>query len=245
MLKLQDIKEMDLSGFISWEAHPIKENIRRISSVSIEPMDYDTDLVPLEYDITDSELNNLRSLWIDEKHFIVARTMPFLHEYASLSEADRADFLSDKVTMIEYIHGDSLVLSLNQGELFYHDEKDGEVFHRVKEIFNLDDFEGRVMTTLALINTVMKGNCSIVLTLSHKGKVYITSVLRNTIDILRMKERQVNFLLNNINQDFSSKLERVVYFTTSLNESNHKPNIEWMMQSNGNYCLLLNHIKKV
>lgn len=135
MLRLHDIKEMDLTGFISWEEHFMFPNIKRVSGVNLEETDFDTDLIIVDNDVSDKEMNNIRSLWLDEKYSIVARFMPFMEDYSELSSIERADFLSDKITMIEYIDGDEIVFSLNQGELFFDDKKDGQVSNLFFDFF--------------------------------------------------------------------------------------------------------------
>jgi hypothetical protein len=246
MLRLYDVKEMDLTGLISWEQHFKLPSVKRANGINLENTDFDTDLIVVDNDISDKEMNNLRSLWLDEKYSIVARFMPVMHEYSHLSNAERSDFLSDKITMIEYISGDEITFSLNQGELFFDDKKNGEISEKFFNFFkdiNID-VERSLKKLISFINNRMEGNCSIVFTLSDNGDIYLTSVLRNTIDIRRMKEREINFILNNIENKFISLIHRPIHFTTSLNESNHKANIEWLMESQGNYCLLLNHFKR-
>ena len=245
MLRLHDIKEMDLTGFISWEEHFMFPNIKRVSGVNLEETDFDTDLIIVDNDVSDKEMNNIRSLWLDEKYSIVARFMPFMEDYSELSSIERADFLSDKITMIEYIDGDEIVFSLNQGELFFDDKKDGQVSNLFFDFFADINIEKSLKKLISVVNTRMKGNSSVVFTRSKDGRFFLTAVLRNTINIKRMKEREINFILNNIESNFTSLIYRPIYFTTSLNESNHRPNIEWLMETQGNYCLLLNQFKRV
>lgn len=245
MLRLHDIKEMDLTGFIAWENHFSFPNIKRVSGVNLEETDFDTDLIVVDNDISDQEMNNIRSLWLDEKYSIVARYMPTMKEYSELSNAERSDFLSDKITMIEYIYGNEIAFSLNQGNLFFDDSNNGDSVKLFFNFFKDIDVEKSLKKLISVVNTRMKGNSSVVFTLSKDGRFYLTSVLRNTINIQRMKEREINFILNNIENNFTSLIYRPIYFTTSLNESNHRPNIEWLMESQGNYCLLLNHFKRV
>ena len=89
MLRLHDIKEMDLTGFISWEEHFMFPNIKRVNGVNLEETDFDTDLIIVDNDLSDQEMNNIRVLWLDEKYSIVARFMPFMEEYSNLSSAER------------------------------------------------------------------------------------------------------------------------------------------------------------
>lgn len=239
MLRLHDIKEMSLSGLIVWERHFLYKNISKVIGINTEESDFDTDLISVDNDMSDKEMNNLHSLWLDERFSIVARFMPYIDDYSEISQMERSDFLSDKITMIEYVHGDEIVFSLSQGNLFFDDKKDGMVSKSFFEFFENIDVENSLKKLISVVNKRMKGNSSIVFTRTEDGRFFLTSVLRNTVEITRMKEREINFILNNIDSNFTSLIHRPIYFTTSLNESNHRPNIEWLMESQGNYCLLL------
>lgn len=243
MLNIYNIKEMAKDGEIEWI--PIAENFKKIYRIVPTSVDVGDFLdIEVDNDVSDNELNNLRSLVFDSKNNIISRFMPYLKDYSELTNVERSDFLSDKVTMIEYIYGKEVAFNLYQGNVLAFDKNNGNDVNLFYSFFESLDIKLDMKKIISIFNKRMKCNSTIIFNISENNKIYLTSVIKNKIEIERMKEREVNFILNNIQGNFVSLINRPIYFTTSLNESNHKANIEWVMESQGNYCLMLNHIKR-
>lgn len=182
-------------------------------------------------------LFNLHNVVLDDNGSVVCRGLPFFAKYDKLSRTQQIDFLSDKMTMIEFIQGDRVNVTFINNKMFISSNSDEA---REKLI------QKNIEPVLKKIYRVASGkndkSHSICLKISKDNQVYIEGIVSNSDEPEFFEEKAIDMMVNNF--CLNDNILRPMHYTTSLNESSHKPNTEWIARNGNVYCLMLNKLKK-
>lgn len=190
-------------------------------------------------EISSIVLYNMNHCVVDNDMNIVARGMQKLIQYKVLPRAEQMAFLGDRMTMIEFHQGRPFYASLYQGKVV--------IFSKHDDIFDICDIEKiklSIRPALEIVCSKKDEAHSFAMKLSLSGDVYLEAIVSNSLMPEYYNEKGIDMIATNFIKNSVMEIKRPMHYTTSLNESVHKANTEWIARNGDNYCLILNRLKR-
>ena len=196
-------------------------------------------LVEYDEEVNSIVLNNMNHCVVNEEKQLIARGMQKLIQYRQLPRAEQMAFLGDHMTMIEFIQGRPFYASMIGEEVVLFSKHEG-----VMDELDIERLKQAVKPVLRIVSNKNDTPHSLALKLGLDGKIYLEAIVSNELRPEYYNEKGIDMVVNNFLKEQEGFILRPMYYTTSLNESFHKPNTEWIIRNGDNYCLLLNKLKK-